>query len=176
MISLAGYLFFLALSPILVLIVHALTIRILRCSGTVSPQLIVGFSILIGYGVVAFLGWAFYLRHLNRLNEFFWAAVYGFIVYTCLAYSYFHFFNISETARRFQILLMLKDHAMDRRDLATRYDVNDMIKTRLERLVQSGQLTHTNDQYFLKGRLLCSVAQILMMWAVLLRFLEPDKK
>lgn len=177
MTSLAIYLFLLASSPILVLMIHAAAVQILRRDESTSPQLIVGFSILIGYGIVAFPAWIFYLRYLSSIEEFFGAIFYGFIVYFCLSYAYFHFFNISETARRFQILVLLsKSRKVDRRDIAVRYSASDMIKTRLERLVQSGQLTLKNNRYFLKRRMLYSVAKILMMWAILLKFLERDGK
>ena len=173
----ATYLFLLALSPILVLAIHAAILRILGHARNDSPQLTVGFSILIGYGIFAFLAWVFYLHSLSTVNEFAQSAFYGFIVYTCLSYSYFHFFNISETARRFQILVALSSNRkVYRRYLAAKYNVTDMVKTRLERLVQFGQLTYKDGRYYLKRRVLCSIAQILMMWAVLLRFLGNSEK
>ncbi len=171
--GLAAYLLVLTLSPILVLLVQASAIRLQRTRDS-SPQLVVGFSILIGYVLVAFFTWIFYLRHLSSY-ECFWAALYGFIVYTCLSYSYFHFFNISETARRFQILFLLRNgHKIYRQDLTVRYNAANMIKTRLDRLIQSGQLAYENNRYFLKRRTLCYVAQILMKWAVLLRFKQSS--
>ena len=176
MSHLSAYLLLLTLSPLLVLVIHSPAIRIFGCGKSFSPQLAVGLSILIGYGVIALFAWIFHLRYLGAGNLF-WAVFYSFIVYTCLAYSYFHFFNISETARRFQILVVLNSYGrVYRRDLALKYNVANMIKVRLERLIQIGQLSRENDRYFLKRYTLCYIAQILMAWAVLLKFLGDKKK
>jgi hypothetical protein len=89
---------------------------------------------------------------------------YLIIVYNCLAYSYFHFFNMSETARRVRLLirLKLKPGAWSEKD----HDPETMVQNRLARLVGLKQLALNPDgRYFIRGSFFLRVSRLIDWWA-----------
>jgi len=100
------------------------------------------------------------------LNNNFLAIVYGFIVYNLLGYSYFHVFNISETARRIKILTEIKKNgALSQEELTKYYESDFMVKIRLQRLTELNQIKKIGEKYFIKGR-------ILLFGAIMVNFLK----
>lgn len=168
--SFANYLKLLAFSPILVMGIHALLIRICRIGRIQAvPQIAAGFSILLGLPLAAVFSWFIFFQTLpaeDRLG----AGLYGFLVYGGLSYSYFHLFNLSETARRLRILYVLvSKRKMGLKELNAYYGQENMVSTRLMRLVETGQLRREGGFYFLKRRLLLYVAHAVMGWRKFLR-------
>ena len=97
------------------------------------------------------------------LNKSFSAVVYAFLVYNSLGYSYFHFFNMSETARRIKILIEIKkNNFLDIDTLTKDYESSFMVKTRIQRLIELNQIKLINEKYFLKGKILLFAAIIIM--------------
>ena len=95
---------------------------------------------------------------------------YFLIVYNALGYSYFHLFNMSETARRIRILCEIDEFgALDFTELAGRYGGREMIAVRLERLVAMGQLVRQGDKYLSKNSWLYYSALVVVEWKRLLR-------
>ena len=85
--------------------------------------------------------------------------IYAFLVYNSLAYSYFHFFNMSETARRIKILLEIKQKDfIVYNDLTTDYKPDFIVKTRLKRLAELGQIKQNADSYTISGKVLLLAA------------------
>lgn len=99
------------------------------------------------------------------------AIVYGLIVYCCLAYSYFHLFNMSETARGIKILYELQINGkLSPAEIDKRYSPQDMLKVRLARLVALKQLTEKEGRYVMKGHGFYLISKILIGWGRLLGF------
>lgn len=73
------------------------------------------------------------------------------IIYILLGYCYFHFVNMSETARRIRILLELKaaPEGLSLREILERYNSRDIIESRLARLVSNGQVVCRNGKYYI---------------------------
>ncbi len=71
------------------------------------------------------------------------------IIYGSLGYCYFHFINLGITARRIRILreLYLSGNGLTLKQLLARYNAGDMIDTRLERLLGSGQIVLRDNKY-----------------------------
>ncbi|OGH99367.1 MAG: hypothetical protein A2039_05610 [Candidatus Melainabacteria bacterium GWA2_34_9] len=100
------------------------------------------------------------------LNKSFSAAAYAFLVYNSLGYAYFHFFNMSETARRIKILLEIKKNKILKiENLTQDYKSDFMVKTRLQRLIELNQIKKINEKYFIKGK-------ILLFATLMIRFLK----
>ncbi len=76
-------------------------------------------------------------------------------IYLCLSYSYFHFLNLGETARRIRILRELYDskEGLSYGELLERYNANMIIEVRLKRLIDSGQIELKNGRYFIRVHL-----------------------
>ena len=88
------------------------------------------------------------------------AFLYCMIVYFCLIYTYFHFFNMSETARRIRILIHLLRQNMSSEQLYKLYGPKEMIQVRLLRLCEMGWLKQTSDGLVINNKLALKVAQL----------------
>jgi hypothetical protein len=99
----------------------------------------------------------------------FWA--YLILVYTTLGYTYFHFFNTSETARRIRLI-----HEIDlaggltKEQIKTLYRTEDILLLRLQRLVRLGQLRYVDGLYSISNDTLYIAARITEAWQQLLGF------
>jgi len=153
---------FLAASPAAILIVHALLARALR--GMAPQKVAIVAALLAGPPVV--------LAALQLANAISAADVlFGVLVYLSIAYSYFHLFNMSETARRIRILRELHTAGALRADQITAlYGGDAVVSVRLDRLVGTGQLALRDGRYVMAGRLLYAAARVVHAWRVLLGF------
>lgn len=94
--------------------------------------------------------------------------VFAFLVFNGIAYAYFHFFNMSETARRIRMLLQIRwagPSGLRIRELERQYSQKDMIEARLDRLVRMNQLTLAPDgRYRVAGNTLLWAGRIMGLW------------
>lgn len=152
----------LALSPLLILLAHILLSRL--NSGS-SRQVTALKAMLLGFIPTAFLLCVAVFDASRSVNSGLWAAAYCFIVYVCLAYTYFHFFNMSETARRIKILYEIyRSGRIAPSELETMYKTAGIVGTRLKRLLAMKQLKFADGYYSPDGRLLLGVATVISMW------------
>lgn len=165
-----GYLVLLAFSWVITIILHAVLSRgSLRRGKPVSQQVLAIAAFFLGYPVTGVLGWFIYLRGLSGA-ELLTAVLYGVLVYSGFAYSYFHFFNMSETARRIRILCELQAAGpMSEAAFVQKYEPHSQIPIRLERLAAMGQVDRSGERYVLKSRFLWAVAVVLMSFRKLLK-------
>ena len=86
--------------------------------------------------------------------------LFGLLVFNCLTYVYFHFFNMSETARRIKILIQLYQNDITSIDeLKYEYNPSDMISSRLERLLEMGEITvDKSGGYHINSKILLPIA------------------
>lgn len=85
---------------------------------------------------------------------------YLFLIYGLSAYSYFHIFNMSRTARRIEILGKIGREGIEKQELIKSLNTQDMLSGRLSRLVALNQLEERQGRYILKGRMLLLPAKI----------------
>lgn len=83
------------------------------------------------------------------------------ILCAALGYCYFHFVNLGQTARRVRILRELCDaeDGLTMGELLARYAARDMVRLRLERLVNSGQVVLRDGKYFVGRRTVLLMAK-----------------
>ena len=99
------YLFLLGFSPVLVFLLHIVTVRICWAfKPKASPLFVALLAILAGYIVEGVWVWQSYLKTLDSGAELLWAALYGLLVYSGLSFCYFILFNMTESARRIHML------------------------------------------------------------------------
>lgn len=150
------------MSLVSVLLIHALLARVWRCR---SGQVVALVSVAAGYLPMLLVTSLCMLRADGEAV----AWIYLFLAYSSLGYTYFHFYNTSETARRIRLL-----HEIDRGDGLTAeeifrlYRTEDIVGLRLRRLVHLGQLDCVNGVYKIKSNILYAAACIMEKWQALL--------
>lgn len=87
-----------------------------------------------------------------------------------MAHVYFHWFNMSETARRIRILMMLDESATPRR---LNYSSDEMIEKRIQRLLKLGLAGKKEGNLFLKNRWAGALAKIFVGYE---RLMYPERK
>src|SRR3989344_28962 len=158
----------LAASPFILFAVHIAVSRLMKNG---SPQIVVSLSMLLTYVPVGTVLWVSVLRHLTGQGGFCAAVLYSFIVYSGIAYSYFHLFNMSETARRIRIFYEIhKAGSLTAGQIISLYGTNEIISVRLGRLIAVKQLGRKRGLYVMEGRTLYVVALVVRAWGTLLGF------
>lgn len=149
------HLFFLFLP--LIIFLHVFFSRINQKLGVFRTGQELLFYLLIFINILYFLISIFYLDFKISLSFL----LYFFLLINLFFYSYFHLYNMTETARRIKILIMIKaNKASTLEDFLMNYDVKAQIESRLNRLVRLHQLSSKNDFYYLKSKVLLYVATI----------------
>jgi hypothetical protein len=76
---------------------------------------------------------------------------------------------MSETGRRVRILYELyRSGGLGTAEIASLYDVEDMLSVRIERLLSMGQVKVSNGRYVLDGLMLYYAARIMAFWGELI--------
>jgi hypothetical protein len=143
------FLIYLLLCILLVITAHFGYCRFYGKNSSSSPQNSLLAMILVGnipllFGTVM-IGAIQYVP----LLEFILLFIYALIVYNCMLYAYFHFFNMSETARRIKILLHLRESGgLTKQQLLALYSPQNMIEVRLQRLKKMGVIYRTQAGHY----------------------------
>jgi hypothetical protein len=164
--SLAPLLAVLLASPVWILLSHTVLARVLP---RMAPQLVA-----IGAGLAGAFPTGLLIATLatlppSALLRMPVAATYVAVVYTCVAYAYFHLFNMSETARRIRILREL--HAagsLTAAEISRLYSGAAVLEARFDRLFATGQLEARAGRFVRAGRLLYVAACLVRMWRLVL--------
>lgn len=137
---------------VVMIVLHPLLQRALRRT---PPQRVAVLACTVGAAALAFAVSA------NGAT----ARLYDAIVYTCVAYAYFHLFNMSETARRVRILLEVDAQGdIDESALRHAYSEAEVVDKRVKRMVDMGSLELRDDRYVVRGHTLYFAARILDTW------------
>lgn len=151
-----------AMTPLWITLVHAAITRfgISRSSNQAAAIL----SCAVAALPTAAALWGAHLGALSG-GELLASLSYAVIVYGLLAYSYFHVFNMGETARRVRMLVELTEHGeMKAEELRSFYNTGTMLERRIERLVSLGQLRPEGDRLVLSSRRLFLAAAVMNIW------------
>jgi len=143
------------LPPLVVLFFQLIFNRLKKGS---SPQLLTMVSIVVGYPLFFLIIFILPFQYPKNLDFI----LYMFLLYSFSAYSYFHIFNMSETSRRVRMLTAISLRNLHGiQELENIYDENQMIQTRLDRLVALGQIKEIQKRYYPRGYLFVLVAKVL---------------
>lgn len=156
------YLILLACTPLLIFSLHMAAARVfMRHKCDIPNQVIVIIYSFVGHIRMAAATWMVYLRHVTTPVELFRALIYSLIVYNTLVYSYFHIFNMSETARRIRIIYEIyTSEELRASDIASLYRANDVLSSRPEKLLSMKQIELSGKRYLLDHRLLYNAARV----------------
>lgn len=164
-----GFVFFLlilAATPLWIMVLQAFLTRagFRRASGQAGAMLASAAAALPTGAAL----WAVYLSFLEG-PELCASALYAALAYALLAYSYFHLFNMGETARRVRILIELREHGnISVEELKAFYDAGAILDRRLERLVALGQVRLEGGSVVLDSRRLYRAAAVMDWWGRIL--------
>lgn len=161
----------LAASPVVILCLH---VAAARMSKNPSRQTVAFKSAVWGYLPVALCLWIFVFSKFAGVRGAA-AIAYCLLVYSSIAYTYFHFFNMSETARRIRILYEIYEAgSISSERMTALYKTTDVISIRLERLVAMRQLTYDGGYYAISGRTLLWAGHLIFFWRRLLGLDSED--
>ncbi len=132
-----------------------------RLKKSQSPQMaLVKLILLLNIPLLMGVGAIFIFERFS-IAEGILMLLYSFMIYNALGYAYFHFFNMSETARRIRILIHIASQGqVTLSELEKKYTPAHMVSNRLARLVQMGQIKkNADDIYLLKSARLLLIAK-----------------
>jgi hypothetical protein len=164
--SLAAVLAVLLGSPLWIFLSHIVLARVLPRP---APQVVAIGAALAGALPTGFLIATLASLPPSALLRMPVVTTYVAVVYTCLAYAYFHLINMSETARRIRILREL--HAagsLTAEEISRRYSGAAVLEARFDRLLATGQLEVRAGRFVRAGRLLYLAACLVRGWRLVL--------
>ena len=86
------------------------------------------------------------------------------IIFGCLGYCYFHFINLSETARRIRILREIyAAGGLTGQELLARYNSQEIIEKRLTRLLDNRQVVLVDGKYFMRPSLMLAICKLFIL-------------
>ncbi len=162
-------------SPLLILALHIILSRVALALRTKRvPQFICVMAVLLGniFFLILLLLLCFNVpgtRDIIPAPAGFSSFLYAFIVYNLIGYTYFHIYNMSETARRVRILYDINSKGrLKKADIEKLYHKGDMVEVRVERLLGLRQIKEQSGAYVLDGRFLYYAALVLALWSRLI--------
>ena len=163
----------LALAAPLFFIIHMIISWVFRFAKTdLTPfvgtffSLIIGSILIISYAI-SLLGAKLWETPLEASA----CLAFVFLTLTGFAYMYFATFAISEVSLHMHIMLMIlisKKLSIDA--IKIQYSKPHMLKERLKRLIDLGQVREKDNLYYLNGRILLYGSKIFDIWKILLGF------
>jgi hypothetical protein len=166
-------------APVGLFVLHAALSRIVRfCGyGSVAPQIVAVGAAGIGNIPVAYLAWTVVLKNIaGGPMEVLCGYTYVLLTYNACCYGYFNILNLSETSLHVNILMRLLVGGGTRpEELARIYGVDEMISSRIDRMIALGQLKEKDGRYILGNRTLVLVGGVINAWRRLLGLpLSPE--
>jgi hypothetical protein len=128
----------------------------------------IGFS--LGLLLLSYLGLCTFFYFNISLLAYQGLFLTSLVTYTALGYSYFHFLNLGETARRIRILRELYDakEGLSYAQLLQRYNTRMIIDVRMKRLIDSHQIDFINGRYYIRDFLVLNFARMVVRMKKLL--------
>lgn len=125
-------------------------------------------SVYIGFaaGIVFVLFGHYFVFSANMLDAL---ASFGIdaITFGALAYCYFHFINLGETARRIRIMREFYDEPISYEQLLAKYNAAAIVKVRLKRLINNGQVIEESGRYRIGNPSVLLMAKIMVMLKIM---------
>lgn len=122
-----------------------------------------GFIVLISLEFYAFVGE-------NSGKDCLYIAMVNVITYSALAYCYFHFVNLGETARRIRIVreLYKSKNGLSMKELLAIYNARKMVEMRISRLLNSGQIICKNNKYYVGKPVILFIAKVIIIMKIII--------
>lgn len=110
------------------------------------------------------------------LLEWFDLGCANLIIYMCLSYTYFTFINMGETARRIRLLRELGEApaGLSKEEILRRYNAQEIIDIRINRLMNNGQIILRDGRYYLGNPTMLFISRILVCMKVIILGRESE--
>jgi len=135
-------------------------------------------SVVIGFGAgiffVLILEIIFISFGVKLINNSTALSIINIVTYSLLGLCYFSFINLSVTAIRVRLLSELYEfqEGLEIEEIMERYNSNEILIIRIDRLINNGQITYKNDRYYAKK----SITLVMAIILELLRFIILGQK
>ena len=155
---------FLLTNPLWTAFLHGILCRI-KVTGRLPRQMVTVIAILSLVLIQTLVSFLFLNVGENRTLP-----LYSFLVSLLSGHVYFHIFNMSETARRIRILIQIRKSGSVAPDAFERenYSPEEMVKIRLQRLVELQQISESRGVYKTRPSILLVAAMILKAYETIL--------
>lgn len=128
-------------------IIQILSVRFILKTGLLRS---IYFGFLAGFCSLLIID-ILYLRFFHFLfQNMIFASIANMIIYIALGYCYFNFVGLSETARRIRMLIEIytSKEGLSLEEILSRYNAGEIVKKRIDRLLNNGQLKYKDGKYF----------------------------
>lgn len=167
------FILYLILSPLFLFLFHLLVVRLgnrlLRGSSNQKVLILCTMASFMPFILLLFI----LFKDMTVIDY-----LYSMLVYLSFSYFYFHFFNMSETARRIRLLVGIsKGELKIVDDIKEFYNCNDSLANRLDRLIKLSQLKESRKgEYEIAGRTLLFAATVIYAGRKILGFENIDRR
>lgn len=138
------------LAPVAGQVVNCLThLTLCQIAGR-RPYVAIFAGFFVGLLVTAAVSAAAVLERDVRMADMVGRCGLNLLTYGALGWGYFHFVNLNIASLRIRMLLEIGDSggATNEDELRARYNVNEMIALRIERLLDGGHLVERNARFY----------------------------
>jgi hypothetical protein len=99
------------------------------------------------------------------LIEWLGVATANCLIYLCFSYCYFTFINMGETARRIRILreLSASPEGLTEDEVLIRYNADEIIVTRMERLLNNRQVVMRAGRYYIGNPTVVLISKLIVV-------------
>ena len=128
-----------------------------------------------GVGLLMMDGYIYHLSA-HSLSNYLPYVLVNLIIYLCLCWNYLNFVNMGETARRIRILREIYEvpHGISLPNLLKRYNAEEGLNRRLERLLKNDQITLKEEKVFLKKSSVLIIAKCFRLAKLILLKKESE--
>jgi len=98
------------------------------------------------------------------------------IIYACFSYCYFTFINMGETARRIRLLRELYDapFGLTGEEILKRYNAEEVINIRMNRLLNNGQIVLRNGRYYIGSPIMLLISRMIVFMKIIVLGRESE--
>lgn len=107
-----------------------------------------------------------FFSYMLIFNDSFIECIYFLLLLSSLQYTYFHFFNMSQTARRVNMLIRIVENKQD--SLNSKYNSKKIVENRIQRLIALNQIEYRNSYLYLKSNFFYCIGTILRFFGKIL--------
>lgn len=129
-------------------------------------------------GVLLLLGAEYYFFRvsLTSYNDFIPFLVMDLVTYAALGYCYFSFLTLGVSSLRIRVMREIHDCAegLTLEEILERYNAQEMIKTRLSRMLANKQVKEKNGRYFIERPIMLLMAKFIVFMKFLVLGKRPD--
>jgi hypothetical protein len=145
------------LSPLICFLIHVFIYRLIPGCAKFQRQKLTVIVILLAATSLTFTTWLI----TNSASE----SLHSGIVSLLFGYSYFHWFNMSETARRIRILVQYVALGLTPENHQQGYAAHTIVENRIQRLLETNTIQKNPEgKYVLKNGPLLWATRVILFW------------